>query len=107
VYIYNQNIAEAPNYIGLGKIIFKLLFVVIFSAHAYGHSGGKDSLGCHNDTKQNSYHCHNSSYQPPVKKSNSSICHVMGSTYYSRTRNFTPFKTLEECIKSGGRLPKR
>ena len=90
-----------------GKMIFKFLFIVIFSAQAYGHSGGKDSLGCHNDTKQNSYHCHNSYHQPPVKKSNSNICHIMGSTYYSRTRNFTPFKTLEECIKSGGRLPKR
>ena len=44
---------------------------------------------------------------PAVKKSNTGICHVAGSTYYSRTLNFTPFATMAECIKSGGRLPKK
>ena len=43
----------------------------------------------------------------PVKKSNSGICHKPGSTYYQQTKNFTPYKTLEECLKSGGRLPKK
>jgi len=43
----------------------------------------------------------------PVKKSNSGICHKPGSTYYLQTKNFTPFKTLDECLKSGGRLPKK
>ena len=42
-----------------------------------------------------------------VKKSKTSICHAAGSTYYDRTLNFTPFATMDECIKSGGRLPKR
>lgn len=42
-----------------------------------------------------------------VKKSKTGICHAPGSTYYSRTKNFTPYKTLDECLKSGGRLPKR
>jgi len=44
---------------------------------------------------------------PAVKKSNTGICHAAGSTYYSRTLNFTPFTTMAECIKSGGRLPKK
>lgn len=44
---------------------------------------------------------------PAVKKSNTGICHAAGSTYYGRTQNFTPFATLDECLKSGGRLPKR
>jgi len=43
----------------------------------------------------------------PVKKSKTGICHAPGSTYYARTKNFTPFMTLDECLKSGGRLPKR
>ena len=43
----------------------------------------------------------------PVKKSTTGICHAPGTTYYDQTKNFTPFKTLEECLKSGGRLPKR
>ena len=43
----------------------------------------------------------------PVKKSNSGICHIPGSHYYDQTKHFQPFKTLDECLKSGGRLPKR
>ena len=42
-----------------------------------------------------------------VKKSTTGICHAPGTTYYNKTKNFTPFKTLDECLKSGGRLPKR
>jgi len=42
-----------------------------------------------------------------VKKSRSNICHAPYTTYYSRTKYFTPFKSLDDCIKSGGRLPKR
>lgn len=42
-----------------------------------------------------------------VKKSKSDICHAPGTTYYDQTKNFTPFNTLQECLDSGGRLPKR
>lgn len=47
------------------------------------------------------------SANPPVKKSSTGICHPKGGTYYEQTKNFTPFKTMEDCIKSGGRAPKR
>ena len=43
---------------------------------------------------------------PPVKMSNSEICHAVDSSYYNRTKNFTSFETLKECIDAGGRLPK-
>ena len=43
----------------------------------------------------------------PVKKSTTGICHAPGTTYYAQTKNFTPYKTLDDCLKSGGRLPKR
>ncbi len=43
----------------------------------------------------------------PVKKSSSGICHAPGSGYYKKTNKFTPYLTLDECLKSGGRLPKR
>ena len=39
--------------------------------------------------------------------SKSGICHKPGSTYYQQTKIFTPFNTLDECLKSGGRLPKK
>ncbi|MBT43521.1 MAG: HNH endonuclease [Idiomarina sp.] len=41
-----------------------------------------------------------------IKKSNSGICHAEDSRWYSRTKNFTPYDTLDACLKSGGRLPK-
>ena len=43
----------------------------------------------------------------PVKLSKSGICHTPGSSYYEQTKNFTPFKTMDECLKAGGRLPKK
>lgn len=43
---------------------------------------------------------------PPVKKSTNSICHEKGSKYYSKTTKFTPYNSLDDCLASGGRLPK-
>ena len=46
--------------------------------------------------------------EPRVKKSNSSICHEKGvSVYYEKTNNFTSFSSIEDCLASGGRLPKQ
>jgi hypothetical protein len=45
--------------------------------------------------------------EPPVKMSKSGICHAQGTTYYSKTKNYTAFNTLEECLRAGGRKPKR
>ncbi|SME88046.1 hypothetical protein [Desulfovibrio gilichinskyi] len=42
-----------------------------------------------------------------VKMSKSGICHDTSSQYYSRTKHYTPFNSLEDCLKAGGRLPKR
>ena len=44
---------------------------------------------------------------PPVKMSSSGICHAQGSTYYNQTKKFTAYKTMDECLKAGGRTPKR
>jgi endonuclease YncB( thermonuclease family) len=49
----------------------------------------------------------NDSVSAPVKKSRSGICHAPGSTYYARTLNFKSFTTIDSCLTSGGRLPKR
>jgi hypothetical protein len=43
----------------------------------------------------------------PVKMSRTGICHAPGSTYYNQTKNFTPFKTLQDCLAAGGRMPKK
>lgn len=39
----------------------RILLVLIASALASGamaHSGGTDDMGCHNDHKKGTYHCH-------------------------------------------------
>jgi hypothetical protein len=45
--------------------------------------------------------------EPEVKKSNAGICHDKTSPGYKQTKNFSAFKTMEECVKSGGRAPKK
>ena len=42
-----------------------------------------------------------------VKKSSSGICHCPGGSFYDRTARFTPYKTIDACLSSGGRHPKR
>ena len=45
---------------------------------------------------------------PPVKMSSSGICHEKGkSSYYNQTKKFTAHKTIDECLKAGGRMPKK
>ncbi len=45
--------------------------------------------------------------EQPVKMSKSKICHAPNSSYYDKTKNFMPYKTLKDCLDAGGRLPKR
>ena len=42
----------------------------------------------------------------PVKKSNSGLCHPPHSSWYDRTKSYTPFDSLNACLASGGALPK-
>jgi endonuclease YncB( thermonuclease family) len=42
----------------------------------------------------------------PVKKSRNNICHGPDMPTYRSVKNFTSYPTLEECVSSGGRLPK-
>jgi len=44
--------------------------------------------------------------EPEVKKSNSNICHDKTSPGYKQTKYFKEFKSMDECVKSGGRPPK-
>ena len=45
--------------------------------------------------------------EPQVKMSSSGICHEKGkSSYYAQTKKFTAYKTIDECLKAGGRMPK-
>ncbi len=41
-----------------------------------------------------------------VKMSKNNICHDEYSSSYNRIKKFTAYKSLQECLNSGGRLPK-
>lgn len=38
-----------------------------------------------------------------VKLSSGGICHDTSSSFYNRTKNYTAFDNLQDCVKSGGR----
>jgi len=65
------------------------------------------------------YSCSGNPFDPPdsvvnaaargniVKKSKSEICHDPSSRWYDRTKRFTPYDSVKDCLNSGGRLPKK
>lgn len=42
---------------------------------------------------------------PAVKQSSSGICHPPESSWYDRTKNYTPFDSVRACLDADGRLP--
>lgn len=50
--------------------------------------------------------CANST-SPAIKKSSTDICHKEGTLFYKNTKNFTAYDSIEDCLNSGGRLPKK
>ena len=38
-----------------------------------------------------------------VKKSNSGLCHDANSSFYTRTKNFTGYDSMTDCLASGGK----
>jgi PBP1b-binding outer membrane lipoprotein LpoB len=48
-----------------------------------------------------------SNSEPMVKKSTTGICHKKSTLFYNNTKNFTAYDSIDDCLKSGGRLPKK
>ena len=44
-----------------------------------------------------------SAADPEVRKSQSGVCHAQDSVHYERTKKFTPYDSMEDCLASGGR----
>ena len=40
-----------------------------------------------------------------VKMSSSGLCHPPQSSWYERTQNYQAFKSLDDCLDAGGKLP--
>jgi hypothetical protein len=45
------------------------------------------------------------SAEPVIKKSESGICHDKTSASFTSTKKFTAFASMDECLKTGGRMP--
>ena len=53
------------------------------------------------------FSCDNIQNQNPnIKKSSNEICHEIGSQYYKQTKKYEGFISIEDCLDSGGRLPR-
>jgi len=53
------------------KILILALFIIFIPSYSLSHSGGTDSLGCHNNSKTGNYHCHSiKSDRKKIKKDN-------------------------------------
>ena len=48
-----------------------------------------------------------SEYGEIIKMSSSGICHCPGGQYYNRTKNFTEYRSINDCLAAGGRHPKQ
>lgn len=45
-------------------MLVTMTFSMLLPSASYGHGGGLDSKGCHNNRKTGSYHCHRSQAKP-------------------------------------------
>jgi len=76
--IFDLKIIKIYNYFMKKIIIFNLSFIIISYSSLFAqsnginisHGGGLDSEGCHNDKKNNSYHCHTKNSQKDKLESN-------------------------------------
>ena len=86
------------------------LLLAISAGPAAAHPGKLDANGCHYETATGEYHCHkevkpNSNVNAAVKKSRENVCHDKSSPNYKALRYFISYKTMADCLGSGGRAP--
>ena len=94
------------------RYIFTLTFfmglVLIVSDMAFAHGGGLNAEGCHNNRKTGGYHCHRSSYKPPVSKQRSYQKNSITGLTSSRSSTaiydsqFTKIKTTQTLLSALG-----
>ena len=83
---------------------------LVFSGAARAHDGRLDANGCHYDHANSGYHCHkdvapNPDLHAVAKKSRDNLCHDSGSPNYLTIKYFISYRSLKDCLGSGGRKP--
>jgi hypothetical protein len=78
---------------------------------ASAHNGKLDANGCHYESATGEYHCHkevkpNRNVNAAAKKSRENVCHDKSSSNYSTIKYFVAYKTMGECVSSGGKPAK-
>ncbi len=90
-----------------------VVLLVIGAVAGYSYSNYKNSKKSTSAKSENNTNIVNlekkseNNSEPQVKKSSTGICHEKGTTYYEKTANYTSYDSIEECLASGGRLPKK
>lgn len=82
--------------------------LALVASRALASPGALDENGCHYERKRGNYHCHreepaNTNRNAAVKKSRENICHDRHSPNYEMLRYFVAYRTMDECLMSGGR----
>src|SRR4051812_33214516 len=81
---------------------------LMVSGAARGHEGRLDANGCHYDHANQGYHCHkdvapNPDASAAAKKSRDNVCHDPQSPNYLTIRYFISYRSMKDCLASGGR----
>ena len=85
-----------------------LIPLILATGTASAHPGALDGNGCHYDKSSGQYHCHkevkpNRKVDAVAKKSRENVCHDKSSSNYKTLRYFIAYKSMAECLASGGR----
>ena len=111
----------------LATILLVTMNAVVGSANTFAHSGGLNGEGWHTNRTTGEYHAPSPALpsrplpavgevtdapaaeraQGIVKKRRSDISHGPDSSWYAQTEHYIALDSVEACLKSGGRLPKR
>ena|SRR5215831_37860 len=75
---------------------------------ARAHEGRLDANGCHYDHANLGYHCHkdvppNPDASAVAKKSRDNLCLDSHSPNYLTIRYFISYRSMKDCLASGGR----
>jgi hypothetical protein len=87
-----------------------LAYALLAPGAAAAHEGPSlDENGCHYERPPRAgYHCHrdvppNIDRNPPVKKGRDNLCYDRTSRMYAMVRYFISYRSMDECLVSGGR----